>query len=203
MKAYHFLKDDMSAGSGSEPAWKEGETREIKGLIATCSRGYHSSSTWYDALNYAPGNIACIVDIPTIREGTIKDTDKCVSPKRTLIAARDAGKVLRYWACDCAERALKRVNVTDERSWNAIKVARAYNEGKATKQDLDASWAASRAASWDASLAASRAASWAASLAASRAATLDASWAASWDVEIKWQKRRLNWYMKKLFNDEL
>ena len=154
MKAYHFLKEDMTSGYGNEPAWQVGEERTIKGKLVMCGHGYHSSPSWYDALGYAPGNMACIVEV----SGKIlKDTDKQVSSKRKLIAAIDAEKVLRTWACDCAERALKKANVKDKRSWNAIKVARLYNEGKATKQEL----AAARGAARDARDAA-RGAAWAA-----------------------------------------
>lgn len=79
-----------------------------------------------------------------------KDDTKFVSKSRRLIDARNAEKVLREWACDCAERALKVTKVKDKRSWDAIKVARLYNEGKATKEELDAAWAAARDAAWTA-----------------------------------------------------
>ena len=146
IKAYHFLKDDMYGGYGGEPAWTIGETREIKGELEMCARGYHASPSWYDALSYARGNMACLVEIDDYQ----KDTDKYVAYKRTLIDARNAEKVLRTWGCDCAERPLKKAKVTDERSWNAIKVARLYNEGKAIIEEL----AAARAAAWDAAWAA-------------------------------------------------
>ena len=167
MIAYHFLKDDMTGGYGTEPAWEIGEEREIKdGEIKLCERGYHSSPSFYNALIYARGNMACIVEVSKPIE---KDTSKQVSKKRKLIDARNAEKILMAWGCDCAERALKKANVTDKRSWNAIKVARLYNDGKATRGELDAA--------------------------------RDAARAAARDAEIKWQKRRLNWYMKKLFTN--
>ena len=214
-KAYHFLKDDMCGGYGNEPAWNVGEEREIKGKLLMCERGYHASPSFYDALSYAKGNMACIVEL----SGEIqKDTDKYVARKRKLIDAQDAEKVLRAWGCDCAERALKKAKVKDERSWNAIKVARLYNEGKATKKELAASWAAAwdaaraaaRAAAWDAARVASCDAAWAAAWDAARDAAWDAAWdaarAAAWDAaraaEIKWQKRHLNKLMKQLFEDK-
>ena len=50
-----------------------------------------------------------------------------------------ANKILQLWACDCAERALNKYsNDIDERSANAIKVARKYANGKATDEELDA-----------------------------------------------------------------
>ena len=211
-KAYHFLKDDMTSGYGNEPAWKVGEEREVDGQLVMCKWGYHASTSFYDALKYAPGSMACIVELSG---EIIKDTDKYVARKRKLVKVVNAEKALRYFACDCAERALKKANVTDERSWNAIKVARLYNEGKATKKELKTARAAAGAA-WEASIAAREAsvAAWAAWKASGDAwdaweASGDAwdTWKASGDAwaawkaarktEIKWQKRRLNWYMNK------
>jgi hypothetical protein len=198
MEAYHFLKDDMKSNSGNEPAWSVGETRTYDGEIVICQSGYHSSPSWYDALSYAPGNMACIVDISKPLD---RQDDKYVSKTRKLVSAKNAEKILRTWACDCAERALKRSNVTDERSWNAIKTARLYNDGEATKEELAAASAAASDAARAASAAASDAA-WAASDAASDAAR--AAWAASdaaRAAEIKWQKQHLNKLMKGLFDE--
>lgn len=202
MKAYHFLKDDMCGGYGNEPAWKEGEEREVTGRLIMCLHGYHASPSFYDALRHARGSMACIVELSG---EIIKDNDKYVARKRKLIKAVNVEKVLRAWACDCAERALRKAKVTDERSWNAIKVARDYNEGKATREDLDAArdaaWAAARDATRDAMRAAARAA-WAARATARAAAPL-AAWAAAsdaaWDsmadaviyAEVEWQKKHL------------
>ena len=188
VKAYHFLKDDMCGGYGNEPAWKEGEERSVKGKLVMCVHGYHASPSFYDALNYAKGNMACIVELSG---EIIKDTDKYVATKRKLIKVVNAEKILRTWSCDCAERALKKAGVKDGHGWNAIKVARLYNEGKATKDELDAAWGAAwdvarhaaRAAAWDAA----RATAWDARNAArdARDAALAAAWgalAAAWDA---------------------
>ena len=170
MKAYHFLKSDMTAGSGDEPPWKVGEERTYEGELELCQSGYHSSPTWYDCLAYAPGPMACIVEISG---ETIREKSKSVSRARKLINAVDASRELRLFACDCAERAMTRANWKDERSWNAIRVARLYAEGNATEQEL-------KSAAWSAA--------WSAQLAAGSA-------------EQKWQRRRLNWYIKKLFGE--
>jgi len=211
MKAYHFLKDDMCGGYGSEPVWKIGEEREIKdGELRLCERGYHSSPSWYDALGYAKGSMACIVEVS---KPEYKDDTKQVSRNRKLINARNAEKVLRDWGCDCAERALKKAKVTDERSWNAIKIARLYIKGAATKGELDAAksaardaaWDAARDAAWDAAWDAARdaakSAAWDAARDAAKSAAWDAARDAARDAEVKWQKRRLNWYMNKLFKE--
>jgi len=189
MKGYHFLKDNMCGGYGNELAWKIGEEREVEGELKMCQWGYHASPSFYDALSYAKGNMACIVELSG---EIIKDTDKYVARTRKLIKAVNAEKVLRTWGCDCAERALKKAKVKDERSWNAIKVARLYNEGKATHH-------AARDAAWDAAWAAARAAARDAAWDAARDAAWDAAWAAARAAEIKWQKRYLNKLMKELF----
>ena len=192
MEAYHFLKDNMRGGYGREKAWKIGEEREVKGELKMCEWGYHASPSFYDALPYAKGSIACIVELSG---EIIKATDKYIGRKRKLIKAVNAEKVLRTWGCDCAERALRKAKVKDERSWNAIKVARLYNEDKATKKELAAAWAAAWAA-WAATRAvsdATSAAAWAAARAAARAAwaarataeavaraAARAAWAAAW-----------------------
>jgi hypothetical protein len=190
MKAYHFLLQNMNAGSGGEKAWKAGETR-TKREAKLCERGYHSSPSWYDALQYAPGPMACIVDVS---EPIERDRTKQVSLTRTLVDCRDATRVLHLFACECAERALKVAGATDERSWNAVAVKRLWLDGKATNEEMaaawdaawdaaqDATWDAARDAAWDAAWDAARDAAWAAARAAARDAAWAAARAAAWDA---------------------
>jgi len=201
-RAYHFLRRDMTSGSGNEPAWKVGETRTYRGEIELCLRGYHSSPSWYDALQYAPGPVACIVEVSG---NTQTDADKRVSQTRTLIEAKDATIPLTLFVCDCAERVLPTFEESypdDNRPRNAIETTRLYIKGQATEEDM----AAARAAAWDAARAtraaratarAERVAWWAA-----RAVAWDAEWAAEWATERRWQRRKLNQYMKDLFQGD-
>ena len=64
-RAYHFLKADMTAASGHEKPWKIGEKRTVEDVksIKLCKYGYHSSPTLYDALSYAIGSMACLVEV--------------------------------------------------------------------------------------------------------------------------------------------
>lgn len=64
--------------------------------------------------------------------------------------------ILHEFVCRCAEGALRKAGVTDDRSWNAIRVKRLWIEGKATDTEL----AAARDAARDAALAAARDAAW-------------------------------------------
>ena len=176
MKAYHFLKGNMCGGYGSEPAWKIGEERSIKGKLVMCEHGYHASPSWRDALSYAKGNMACIVELSG---EIVKDTDKYVARTRKLIDARNAEKVLRTWSCDCAERALKKAKVKDERCWDAIKIARLYNKGKATKEELAAAEFAARSAALAAAEFAAGSAAWSAARSAAWSAAESAAWSAA------------------------
>jgi len=215
MKAYHFLNEDMTAGSGKEKPWTVGEERTVPkpDCIALCAYGYHSAPSWRDALRYGPGPVACIVEVS---EPIAHDDTKQVSATRKLVAAKDVSKELRLFACDCAERALKRERKAgrepDKRSWAAIIVARRYANGEATLTEITAAsaYAAYAASAYAASYAnaavayasyANASANASASYAASYAnAASSASSAAS--SEIKWQRKRLARYLDVLFADK-
>jgi len=211
VKAYHFLKEDMRAGSGREKPWKVGEERTVPrpDRIELCAYGYHSAPSWRDALKYAPGPVACIVEVS---EPVARDDSKQASTTRKLLAAKDVSKELRLFACDCAERTLKRERKAgrepDERSWKAIIVSRRYANGEATLEELqaarDAAWDAARDAAWDAADAAWDAAD--AAWDAARDTAWDAAWNAAWnaarDAEIKWQRQRLARYLDAALADK-
>jgi len=218
MQAYHFLKEDMRAGSGKEKSWKVGEERTVPkpDRVSLCAYGYHSASSWRDALSYAPGPVACIVEVS---DPINKDDTKQVSATRKLLAAKDVSKELRLFACDCAERALKRERKAgrepDERSWKAIIVSRRYANGEATLEELQAAWNAARNAAdaarnaawnaadaaWNAADAAWNAAdaAWNAAWNAARNAAWNAARNAAWNAEIKWQRNRLARYLDAVF----
>ena len=204
MKAYHFLRDDMTSSQGAEPPWQVGEERSMGGELILCERGYHHSPSWYDALGYDPGHIACIVEVsdPVAGDGT-----KAVSRTRKLIAAASIEHVLRLWACECAERALLTQRGAgrepDPRSWRAIEVARAYTMDAASIEDLVAARSAASSAAWSAAwLAASSAARSTAWLAAESAAeSARSADADAWLAELAWQRQRLNEMVDAVFTE--
>jgi hypothetical protein len=185
VKAYHFCASDYNGnallrdGSIVAPGTKE----IFSGTLIICKSGLHASRHPFDAFEYAPGPIIRLV---LCGGKKYEESDKLVCEKRHEIARFDAAKILRLFACDCAERALKRERdakrETDVKSWAAIEAARKFADGKITIYELaaarDASWAAARAASWDAARDAARAAAWAASWDAASAA----AWAAARDA---------------------
>lgn len=93
--------------------------------------------------------------------------------REELIDAR----ILHEFACWCAEEALSHVEHPDERSWNAIKVKRAWLRGEAS----DAELAAARAAAWDAARAAAESSAWYATRYATLTAARTAAEAAAWE----------------------
>ncbi len=92
-------------------------------------------------------------------------------------------KQLRLFACRCADRAFRTERVAgrepDERSVNAVRIARRFAAGKATDTELAAAWAAAGAAAWAAAGAAAGAAARAAARAAAGAAARAAAGAAA------------------------
>ena len=130
--AYHFLKADMHAGEGRERAWKVGESRTIKNIqrIAICKYGYHASPTLWNALPYAPGPMACLVEVD---ESLASDDTKSVHASRKLIAAVNIERELRLFAADCAEHVLYIFECeypNDDRPRRAIQVRETLLTGK-------------------------------------------------------------------------
>jgi hypothetical protein len=212
IKAFHFLRSDMAAGHGTEPPWTVGETRTWEGPIKLCESGYHSAPSRYDALQYAPGPVACVVDVS---EPVERDDTKYVSRTRTLVAAHNVERELRLFACDCAERALQREREMglgpDKRSWEAIAVSRRYANGEATDEELavarvaareaarEAAWEAAGNAAWDAAWEAAGAAAWEAAGAAAWEAAGAAARVAARATEIEWQRAHLDELLNPLF----
>lgn len=194
--AWHWAKNSLRTKHSDEPL-VVGETLEASGPLELCSNGMHASLCPLDALQYAPGSMLCRVRL----DGEIiKGEDKLCARKRTVFWTADAEKMLHEFACLCAERALDKVIVKDERSWNAIKVKRLWLAGKATDAELAAAEAAAWDAAWDSDRSVAWAAAWAADLAA-EAAAWDAARAAAWDAraaERSWQRDTLNQMIRSL-----
>jgi len=212
MKAYHFLQEGMTTGFGDEPPWTKGETRTWEGKVVFCIAGYHSSPTWLDALEYASGPIACIVDVSRPVE---KDDTKQVSKIRTLVDYRDATRTLYLFACDCAERALKMGNVICPQALrHVIEVERLWANGNATNKELNDARREAWLKSWSFAKSSAIAAAWSATgigfatipvsiaaICARQAARHSARQANNHDVELKWQRHRLDEMMTELFRE--
>ncbi len=175
----------------------------LTGKLVHYEHGYHVTD-----LNHLVEHIG-----PEIYEAEVQEIELRTESKQVCRHARLLRR-LRNWndrtarlfACDCAARALRRIDSPDPRSVNAIRVARLYANGNATEEELAAADNSANAAAWSA-----RDAAWSARAAALSAyyaawsAYYAASWSArdaamsardaSWSAELAWQTKRLFEYI--------
>ena len=171
---WHFLPDNGKLRYGSNEVVKLKHTLmlPVDRKISLFNYGFHASKRAIDALQYAPGSLACIVTL----HGEIKHgDDKSVAQGRTVWAMGDATNVLWEMACWSAEQALlnerKNGREPHKTSWGAINVRRLWMQGKASDRKLSAAdYAAYSAAYYAADYAAYSAADSAADSAAYSAA---------------------------------
>ncbi len=166
MTAYHFVGATLRDG---RPVPTDGEWLEHNGEIRMCVSGLHASEHPFDALQYAPGEILCLVDI----EGDIeRQDDKLVGRRRSIVKRFNATELLWAFSRECA---LSVIHL-----WDAPDVVKQY-----IQTGDEALRAAARDAAWAAAWAAARDAAWYAARAAwdaARDAARDAAWYAAWDA---------------------
>ena len=191
---WHFVREDRRLGYGDGREVKMGETLTVEGPLEMCQHGLHASVRALDALQYAPGPIACRVRLSgEVLGPTDEHSDKACATERTVIAMVDATDILRNFIRDTlifrqphmvslfekaglpdqasALRALEMETVTWEKIQEVCNAARYATW-------MIAAWAAERDAAWAAAWAAARYTAWYAAWAAER----DATWAAAWDA---------------------
>ena len=213
--AYWFAMADKQgrAYSPNKPdeKWTVGQARTLNGEIIPCRYGFHGSSTLWQALDYAPGPLACKVEL----SGTIvQEHDKLAASQKTLLAAVNVERELRLFAADCAERVLHIFELEyphDDRPRKAIAAARDYADGRIDYAAMAAAMAAAMVAAravamakpapWTAASAA-WSPSWAARSAAraarhARSAVIDAAWS----EECEWQRHRFEELLGGIFGE--
>ena len=97
--------------------------------------------SWGPCKEYTPGRIIKLfAGRESVSALDILDMDIPAKDKLWAVLREDMidAKALHTFACDVAENALKRSNVTDKRSWNAIAVKRRWINGNATDDELAA-----------------------------------------------------------------
>jgi len=97
MLAYHFVGEKLRDGRDVPP---DGEWLVHEGEVSICKSGLHASLEPYDALNYAPGNTICLVEVACIVD---EQHDKLVCRLRKIIKRIDIKEHLRRFAADCAD----------------------------------------------------------------------------------------------------
>lgn len=157
IRAYHFVGGNLRDG---RPVPLDGEWLIHDGPVVMCESGLHASRHPFDALQYAPGDVLCLVECDDIVE---EGSDKFVCRLRRIIARFDASRMLREFAADCAEKVLHLAMPDAQLAciW-AIDAARRLACGKCDDGELAAAYAAARAAADAAAYAAADAAACAA-----------------------------------------
>lgn len=201
---YHFANDKLRGG---QPIPKIGEWLVHEGKCVLCESGLHASEHPFDALKYAPGHMLHLVEL-----GEIVDSEdgKVVSDRRKIIKSINAEKLLRLFACDCAESVLhlfEKNFPNDKHPHYALKVARDYATGLASRSEMaiarEAAFDTAQATAWHAA----RAAAWAAALDtaldtawnAARDAAWHAAWAAAWNAAQDEQRDAFKQIVDKAF----
>ena len=150
--AWHFLYegDKMRCGNVA-PA--DGEWLVFDGEPELCARGLHASIRPFDALQYAPGPILCLVECDDIRE---QSNDKLVCTRRRIITRMDASEMLRYYARMEALQALQYAP--------SLKMDDVVYDWLMTGDESirSAAWSAAESAAYSAAESAARSAAWSA-----------------------------------------
>jgi hypothetical protein len=131
---YKIVSLSMASCHGGDGAWAIGVERRVAPPLEPCRHGLHVCRIEHLS-RWIVGGIVLEVEIA----GEIVDErDKIVVESATpvRVVGKLTPRLLREFACDCAERALLRAREAgrepDPRSWAAIEVARRFARGEAT-----------------------------------------------------------------------
>ena len=178
--AWHFLAEDRRLGYGDGRLVEVGKTYSFGGVPKLCEGGMHASTRALDCIAYAPGPIACLVELSGEMD---VGYDKIAAQHRKVIAMADATKVLHLFACRVAKDALDAEVVAgrapDPRSYAAIEAKHRYLNGEIDASALSAAWIAALSAAWSAAESAARNAAESAARSAARNAAESAAWSAA------------------------
>jgi len=133
-RAYHFLPRLDFTSFGDEPPWKIGESRFWSEKCKLCESGYHSSPTWYGALRWALGPMACVVDIARPVEESIP-MQLQVSRRHTLVDRKDASSALWEFSFYWTKRLLYEAKALYP-WYDAIGLKRQWLKGEVSDKDL-------------------------------------------------------------------
>jgi hypothetical protein len=193
---YKFLNTDLTPCHGGTGKWRLNVTRRVRGTLVPCRHGIHAVRAkdliWWIG--------PALFEFVAVGDEHLVEDKKLVFRAGKITRRIDTWneKTQRLFAADCAEH----IGPKDPRSIKAIRVARAYARGEATKKELEAArhgaYAAANAAAYAAAYAAANAAAYAAAAAdaAAYAAAYGAAYGAARASERYWQSARLLDYIE-------
>jgi hypothetical protein len=160
-RAWHFVGETLRDG---RQVPKDGEWLIHTGDVRICESGLHASYDPFDAIEYAPAETLCLVDVDDI---VTEQFDKLVCRKRRIVARMDATEMLRYFA------RMQAVSVLDlwgseppqivlDYLMNGDDSARSAAWSAARSAARSAAWSAAVSAAWSAARSAARSAAWSA-----------------------------------------
>jgi hypothetical protein len=185
IRGWHFVGATLRDGRPIPP---EGEWLEYTGKVEMCKSGLHFSPTPWDALQYAPGDTLCYVEVKNVTE---QDESKGVCSRRKIIAKMDATEPLRYfarmqalsvldnWETEPDQVIFEWLLTGDEAAWSAAESAA---ESAARSAARSAAESAARSAAWSAARSAARSAAESAARSAAESAAWSASRSAAWSA---------------------
>ena len=215
MDYYHFVGPTLRDG---RPVPADGEWLEHCGPLVPCKSGLHASSQPWDALQYAPGPILCLVELGGDCVAHGDPVDKVVARRRKIVRRIDATQLLRRFAADQAlsvahlwempQVVREYLTTLDESlrasarsasaaAWEAAS-ARSARSASA-REAWEAAWEAASARAAEAASASARSAS--ASAAASEAASARSAEAAAWAEA--WSAEEARWAAQQDFNSRV
>jgi hypothetical protein len=194
-KYYKVLNNKRSC-NGGKLLWVPQKWMPEITNIEPCSSGYHLCRP-SDVIEWLGGNEIWLAEG---KGECIVCGDKVVFSQARIVKRMNWNeRTARLFAVDCAMRTLhifENRHPDDKRPRQATIIAKRFANGKATKDELSAAWAAAGAAAWAAAGAAAEDAAWA----AARSAAGDAAWAAAMsaarDAERQWHTNRLMEYLE-------
>ena len=95
IRAWHFVGNMLRDGS---PVPDDGVRLVHTRDVIPCESGLHASEHPFDALQFAPGPVLCLVECGGIITTHGNPVDKIACSERTIIARMDATPLLRWFA---------------------------------------------------------------------------------------------------------
>ncbi len=124
MIAWHFLKDGKTRdGIPVHP----GQMLHVDPPLVMCERGLHACRRVIDALHFAPGFTACLVELSGQIEHEDKGVKYCASDRKCL-GMVDATRLMHEFAIWCVERVCVEPLLDVKRQWL---------DGQCSLEDLD------------------------------------------------------------------
>ena len=175
--AWHFLRPSRIPGAGSRkrPLYV-GHLWRVKGPPVLCKHGLHASERILDALRYAPGPVACHVEVG----GTIvRAFRKLAGTRRRILAMGDITYLLHTWACDVAKQTGQQAGMMDSRSLAALDYKRRWLQKDATNDE--SATATTWQSAWAAAYGIARESAWATAWATVKGAADSDAWESAWE----------------------